>query len=334
MALELDGLSLTPELADVMQRLAKVAAQLQHRIARNGIDGDLSAARGVNAGGDGQKALDVIADEAYAAELRGSAVAFFASEEEDDFATFGPVGPNSLALAMDPLDGSSNIDVNASIGTIFAIFPAAETAEKSFLRKGSDILAGGVVVFGPQCTMIVTFGDGVYQFTLDPDSRDFKALGKMKPLPEAMKEFAVNASNARHWDEAIAAYIADLQAGETGPRGRNFNMRWVAALAADAERILKRGGVFLYPGDRRKGYEKGRLRYLYECAPIAFMIEQSGGAATDGVTRILDLTPEALHVHTPFVFGAAHEVARIAAYHKDAKAAAAASDDAFKGAKA
>lgn len=327
MALELDGLSLSPELADVMQRLARVAAELQHRIARNGIDGDLSAARGVNAGGDGQKALDVIADEAYVAALKGSAVAYFASEEEDDFAT---LGDGSLALAMDPLDGSSNIDVNAPIGTIFAIFPAEASAEASFLRKGSDIVAGGVVVFGPQCSLIATFGDGVYQWTLDPETRVFRRLGRMA-LPATMKEFAINASNQRHWDAGVAAYVADLQAGETGPRGRNFNMRWIAALAGDAERVLKRGGVFLYPGDKRKGYERGRLRYLYECAPIAFLIEQAGGAATDGVTRILDLVPEGLHVHTPFVFGPRAEVARIAAYQTDAVAAGKACDDSFAG---
>lgn len=330
MALELDGLSLSSDLADVMQRLARVAADLQHRIARNGIDGDLSAARGVNAGGDGQKALDVIADEAYLEALKGSAVGFFASEERDDFIT---LGEGSLALAMDPLDGSSNIDVNVSIGTIFAIYPAKETAQISFLRKGSDQIAGGFIVFGPQCTMIATFGDGVYEWTLDPDTKTFKALGKMPALPNTMKEFAINASNARHWDPAVAAYITDLQKGESGPRGRNFNMRWVASLVAEGTRILKRGGVFLYPGDSRQGYARGRLRYLYECAPIAFVVEQLGGKATDGVTRILDQVPEKVHGRTPFVFGPAHEVNRISAYYKDAIAAGKATDEEFKDAK-
>lgn len=328
MSLDLAGLALSPELTDVMQRLARVAVDLQHRIARNGIDGDLSAARGTNAGGDGQKALDVIADEAYLEALEGSAVAHFASEERDDFIT---LGAGSLALAMDPLDGSSNIDVNVSIGTIFAIFPAKDTADASFIRKGSEQIAGGFIVFGPQCTMIATFGDGTYEWTLDPDTRSFKALGRMKPMPETMKEFAINASNARHWDAPIAAYIGDLEAGETGPRGRNFNMRWVASLVAETTRILKRGGVFLYPGDSRKGYERGRLRYLYECAPIAFVVEQLGGAATDGVTRILDQEPLGVHGRTGLVFGPAHEVARVAVYHTDAEAAGKASDDSFKG---
>lgn len=330
MALELDGLSLSPEIADVMQRMARVAVDLQHRIARNGIDGDLSAARGTNAGGDGQKALDVIADEAYLEALRDSAVAFFASEERDDFIS---TGEGTLALAMDPLDGSSNIDVNVSIGTIFAIYPAKQTSKASFLRKGSELLAGGFIVFGPQCTILATFGKGVYEWTLDPDTKTFKALGKMPALPDTMKEFAINASNARHWDPAIATYITDLQKGEAGPRGRNFNMRWVASLVAEATRIMKRGGVFLYPGDQRQGYNRGRLRYLYECAPIAMMVEQMGGVATDGVNRILDQVPDDVHGRTPFIFGPAQEVARISAYYKDGIAAGKAADDEFKGAK-
>lgn len=328
MALELDGLSLSPEIADVMQRMARVAVDLQHRIARNGIDGDLSAAQGVNAGGDGQKALDIIADEAYLDALKDSAVSFFASEERDNFIS---TGEGTLALAMDPLDGSSNIDVNVSIGTIFAIYPAKDTARASFLRKGSELIAGGFIVFGPQCTIIATFGKGVYEWTLDPDTKTFKALGMMKPLPDTMKEFAINASNARHWDPAIAAYVTDLQKGESGPRERNFNMRWVASLVAEATRIMKRGGIFLYPGDQRQGYSRGRLRYLYECAPIAMMVEQMGGVATDGVNRILDQVPDDVHGRTPFIFGPAKEVARISAYYKDAVAAGKAADASFEG---
>lgn len=324
MSLDLDGLALAPELADVMQRLSIVGARLQRLIARNGIEQDLSAARGTNAGGDGQKALDVMADAAYMEALKGSAVAFYASEEEDEILT---LGPGTLALAVDPLDGSSNIDVNVSIGTIFSIFPAADTPEASFLRPAREQIAGGYMIFGPQCALVVTFGDGVHHWILDPDTGRFERQPDFAPIPKDTSEFAINASNKRHWPAPIRAYVDDLIAGEEGPRGRNFNMRWIASLVAETHRILRRGGVFLYPGDSRKGYERGRLRHIYECAPIAFVIEQAGGKATDGVHPILDQSPDRLHARTPFVFGTAPKVKRIAHYYDSPEVAAAMPDE-------
>lgn len=312
MAIDLNGLGLAPELADVMERLTQAGAELARIIARNGIEHDLAAGVGTNAGGDGQKALDVLADDAFRATLAGSAVSHYASEEQDEVLT---LGPGSLALAIDPLDGSSNIDVNVSIGTIFSIFPAAETPEASFLRPGTEQIAAGYIIFGPQCALVATFGHGVHHWVLDPDSRRFCRVEDVAPLPAETSEFAINASNYRHWPDPIRAFIDDMVAGAEGPRGRNFNMRWIASLVAETHRILMRGGVFLYPGDARKGYERGRLRHVYECAPIAFIIEQAGGGATDGCEPILHALPERLHARTPFVFGTASKIARVASYH-------------------
>ncbi|SNX70125.1 D-fructose 1,6-bisphosphatase [Cereibacter ovatus] len=312
MAIELDDLGLSPELADVMQRLARVGARMARIISRNGLEDDLAAGVGTNAGGDGQKALDVIADDAFREALTGSAVAFYASEEQDDVVT---LGAGSLALAIDPLDGSSNIDVNVSIGTIFSIFPAAEGPNESFLRRGTEQLAGGYIIYGPQCALVCTFGRGVQHWVLDLDAQVFRRVADIKQLPAETSEYAINASNYRHWSAPIRAFIDDLVAGAEGPRERNFNMRWVASLVAETHRILMRGGVFLYPGDERKGYARGRLRHVYECAPIAFLITQAGGGATDGSEGILTVVPDALHARTPFVFGCAGKVARVTAYH-------------------
>lgn len=313
MVLDLQGLTLPAELGDAMQRLARVGIDLARIIARNGIGSDLAAARGMNAGGDGQKALDVIADEAFMTALRGSGVRYYASEEQQEALALNPAG--GLALAIDPLDGSSNIDVNVSIGTIFSVFPVAEDADKSFLRPGSEQIAGGYIIFGPQCCFVATFGQGVRQWVLDPDSGRFERAPDPRPLPQDTTEYAINASNYRHWPAPVRAFIDDCVAGAEGPRGKNFNMRWIASLVAETHRILTRGGIFLYPGDDRKGYARGRLRHVYECAPIAFLITQAGGAATDGAEPILTALPDQLHARTPFVFGSAAKVARVTAYH-------------------
>jgi fructose-1,6-bisphosphatase I len=295
------------------ERIAQVAAELARRIARGGLEESLVADCGENPDGDAQKALDVIADAAFRTALNGSGVRFYASEEQEAVLEIDPTG--TLALAIDPLDGSSNIAVNVSIGTIFAIFPAAETAEASFLRPARDIVGAGYVIYGPQCCLMLSFGAGLQKYLLDPDDGRFRLVQAAVMLPPKSSEFAINASNYRHWKKPIRAYVDDCIAGTEGPRERNFNMRWIASLVAETHRILTRGGVFLYPGDARKGYEHGRLRLLYECAPIAFLIEQAGGQATDGVDPILGRTPAGLHERTPFVFGSAQNVARVSAYH-------------------
>lgn len=301
-----------PAVAETVERLAGVCARLAKRIARGGIDEDLADARGTNLGGDGQKALDVIADDAFLSALAGSAVRHYASEEQDFVVTVNPDG--ALAVAIDPLDGSSNIDTNVSIGTIFAIHDAAVDPNASFLRPGRDLRAAGYAIYGPQCCLMVTFGNGVLKFVLDPDAGRFVFLSQIGPIPAESNEYAINASNYRHWPAPIRAYVDDRIAGAEGPAGHDFNMRWIASLVAETHRILSRGGIFLYPGDDREGYAKGRLRMIYECAPIALLIEQAGGTATDGTDPILDVVPDRLHARTPFVFGSAAKVARVASY--------------------
>ncbi len=296
-----------------MEALARVGAELCRTIKRGPLGGALAEAVGENTGGDQQKALDVLADDAFAAALKGSGVRYYASEEQDDVVEIDPDG--KYALAIDPLDGSSNIDVNVSIGTIFSIFEARPgDAHGSFLRPTDEQIAGGYIIFGPQTNMVVTFGDGVQSYVLDPDSGQFILTEANLRVPETSIEFAINASNYRHWPAGIRAYIDDCLAGDEGPHARNYNMRWVASLVAETHRIITRGGIFLYPGDSRPTYERGRLRMVYECAPIAFLIEQAGGKATDGHDRILGQQADSLHARTPFVFGTAEKVDRVAAY--------------------
>lgn len=300
------------KLRPVIEALARVGIELARTIQRGPLGGSLGAAVGENTGGDQQKALDVMADEAFAGALKGTGVRWYASEEQDDVVEIDPDG--TLALAIDPLDGSSNIDVNVSIGTIFSIFEAKDDPQASFLRPASEQIAGGYIIYGPQTNMVVTFGDGTQSYVLDPDTHQFVLTDAHLTVPETSREFAINASNYRHWPKAIRAYIDDCLAGDTGPRETNYNMRWVASLVAETHRIISRGGIFLYPGDERPGYERGRLRMVYECAPIAFLIEQAGGKATDGHDRIMAQQADELHGRTPFVFGSATKVDRVAAY--------------------
>ncbi|WP_102223228.1 class 1 fructose-bisphosphatase [Acidimangrovimonas sediminis] len=302
-----------PALEEIVDRLARVGIRLARMIARGGIEHHLGASAGTNTDGDAQKALDLIADEAFMAALQDTAVRFYASEEQDTVATLNPAG--TLALAIDPLDGSSNIDVNVSIGTIFSIYAAADTPEGSFLRPAEEQIAAGYIIYGPQCCLMVTFGNGTRKYVLDPDTQAFALVNNNVQVPVKSTEYAINASNYRHWPQPIRAYIDDCVAGLDGVHARNFNMRWIASLVAETHRILTRGGIFLYPADARKGYERGRLRIVYECAPIAMLVTQAGGAATDGADPILGQAAPALHARTPFVFGSAEKVARVAAYH-------------------
>ena len=314
----------SPDLADVLDRIAGFGAALSARIARGGLVEALGAAHGdTNADGDAQKALDVISDEMARDALTGSAVRFYASEEQDHVIEITAGG--TLAVAIDPLDGSSNIDANLSIGSIFGIYPAAETGVASVLRPGHDLLASGYVIYGPQCCLMLRVGtDDTRKFVLDPDTQQFRDMGPVADIPKEANEYAINASNYRHWSGAVRSYIDDRIAGTGGPLERDFNMRWVASLVAETHRILSRGGVFLYPGDERKGYEQGRLRLVYECGPIGHLVEGAGGKATDGVRPILDVVPESLHARTPVVFGSANKVDRVARHlsHPDSDSTA------------
>ncbi len=263
---------------------------------------------GENTDGDQQKALDVQAHEIFLDVLADSSIGVIASEEAES-----PIAMNNggqLAMAMDPLDGSSNIETNAPIGTIFSILPLnSSNPDSSFYRSGDDVIAAGYVAYGPRTQLYVTVGSGTQIFMLDRARSEFVLYQKNVQIPSDTREFAINASNFRHWRGPVRQYIDDCLEGEEGVRGKNFNMRWIASLVADASRIFARGGNFLYPEDRRDGYEDGRLRLVYEAAPIAMLVEQAGGSASTGMSRILDIVPSEIHERTPFIFGSNNEVA-------------------------
>jgi len=303
--------------ADAVAALARATAEISGLVRLGPLAGALGADAGAaNADGDVQKKLDVLANDAILRALRQcQAVSYFASEEEDEIQSLHAHG--SCAVAVDPLDGSSNIDANTSIGTIFSIYPVSpDGATGSFFRPGSEQAAAGYVIYGPYSALVLTCGEGVVVFVLDGDGR-FRRADLRLSIPRTTREYAINASNYRYWLEPVRDFIDDCTAGAEGPRGKDFNMRWLASLVGETHRILLRGGVFLYPADKRPGYERGRLRLLYEAAPIAFLIEQAGGGATDGVMRILDKVPNSLHERTPLVFGSADKVARVVDYHTD-----------------
>jgi len=307
-----DDQHIPAELRSLMGALAGCGVELARRIAKGEVDNGHSVELGSNSDGDQQKPLDVIADELFASALVGVGVRWYASEEREEVIEVDQDG--AYGLAIDPLDGSSNIDVNVSIGTIFSIMPALDDGDASFLRKASDQLAGGYIIYGPQTAMMVTFGDGVLHYVMDPDTHQFVLRTAGVKIPGTSTEFAINASNYRHWSRPIRAYIDDCVAGSEGPRSKNFNMRWVASLVAETHRIMMRGGIFLYPSDARPGYENGRLRMVYECAPIAFLVEQASGRATDGHDAILSKSANELHARVPLVFGSAEKVDRVASY--------------------
>lgn len=281
-------------------------------VRRGALEGEMAAAIGGNAGGDTQKALDLRTHDIAIEALKSAPVARVGSEEADEVAVLNDGAP--LAVAMDPLDGSSNIETNVSIGTLFGVLPDA--GEDTFLQPGSKQLAAGFIVYGPATALVLTVGAGTHVFMLDEASGAFLRTHENVAIKPSAKEYAINASNQRHWDEAIGTYVSECLAGESGPRAKNFNMRWVGSLVADMFRILVRGGIYLYPGDEREGYAKGRLRLVYECNPIAFVAEQAGGAATDGRTRILDIIPEKLHVRSPLIVGSTEEVEAVARHYE------------------
>ncbi|WP_149588684.1 class 1 fructose-bisphosphatase [Tabrizicola flagellatus] len=300
-------------LRPLMEEMAQAAIRLSRLISRNGLDGMLGTSAGTNADGDQQKALDVIADDLFLTAARKGGVRHFASEEQDSVVVLNEAAP--WALAIDPLDGSSNIDTNVSIGTIFGIFPAAAEPDLSFLRPMSEQAGAGYVIYGPQTAMLLSFGQGVQRYVLDVEAGRFRLVDPQVTIPTESSEYAINASNYRHWPKPIQLWVDDAVAGAAGPRGKNFNMRWIASLVAEVHRIMSRGGIFLYPRDDRKGYENGRLRLIYECGPIAMLVTQAGGGATDGTDPILQQAATSLHQRTPFVFGTLGKVARVAAYH-------------------
>ncbi len=289
--------------ARTVRALAGACARLARVIARGSLGGALDeTVIGAAGGADAQTRLDLIADRLMHEALAGAPVRWLASEERADVEALTRGAP--LAVALDPLDGSSNIAVNAPLGTIFSIRPARDDPRATFLSPGREQLAAGFVIYGPLTALVVTMGDHVDVYVRDPDDGAFRLAEHAVRCPEDAREFAINASNRRHWAAALQSWFDERIAGAEGPAGRDFNMRWIASLVAEAYRILERGGIFLYPGDTRRGYAKGRLRLVYEAAPMALLVEAAGGRAVVGDgNRVLDVAAASLHERTPLVFG-------------------------------
>ena len=298
---------LLPDVEAAVLGLAEASINIAELAAQNGISQTpLGAVTGdENADGDDQKALDVLADQLIEQALEKTSLFAYLSEEREQPVPLSASG--QLVCACDPLDGSSNIDTNLTVGTIFSLYPAPDdTIETDLLRPGRDQIAAGFFAYGPQTALLLTYGNGVFAFCFD--GTQYRLMDWQVRIPCQTSEFAINAANHRHWSARTASYIDQLLAGKQGERGRNFNMRWAGSLVADCWRILRRGGIFLYPEDSRRGYGAGRLRLVYEANPISFLVEQAGGLATDGEQDILDIQPTDLHQRVPLIFGSANEV--------------------------
>ncbi len=309
------------DFSGLLNAIATAVKVIANQVNKGALVGALGSADVENVQGEVQKRLDVISNDVLVAETEwGGHLAAMASEEMTEFRPIPEqYRRGKYLLVFDPLDGSSNIDVNISVGTIFSVLrspsPGAEATVADFLQPGVEQVCAGFALYGPATMLVLTTGDGVDGFTLDRDIGAFVLTHPQLRIPETTGEFAINASNERFWEPPVKRYVAECLAGRTGPRGRDFNMRWVASLVAEAYRILTRGGVFLYPADTKDASRPGRLRLLYECNPIAFVIEQAGGRASTGRGRVLDLPPTALHQRAPLIFGSRAEVERIEGYH-------------------
>ena len=309
-----------PRVEKVLTSLCASAISLSKEISLGDSGGNHSLLVGLNSDGDGQKQLDVIADDIFCKSLEEVGLGFYASEERETIEVLNEGG--DLGVAIDPLDGSSNIDCNVSIGTIFSIKEVKNknNPEQDFFVLG-NYLASGYFIYGPQTLLVFTVGSGVLKFLLNFEDNKFISVTSNMKIPEHTQEYAINSSNSRYWPSPVRSYIEELLDGTTGPRKKNYNMRWVASLVAETHRILERGGVFLYPGDDREGYSEGRLRKIYECGPIAFLVEQALGLATDGIEPIVGSRAYGLHQRTPFVFGSKEEVETVKKFYEDPKSA-------------
>jgi fructose-1,6-bisphosphatase I/sedoheptulose-1,7-bisphosphatase len=297
--------------------------RIAHAVGKGALAHLQASAGARNVQGETQHKLDVLANEIF---LRtnewGGHLAGMASEElERPYRIPDEYPRGRYLLAFDPLDGSSNIDVNVAVGSIFSVLACPQGVpgdeERAFLQPGSRQVCAGYAIYGPTTMLVLTFGRGVHAFTLDREIGEFIHTHADLRIPEDTSEFAINTSNARFWEPAVKRYVDECMAGKSGPRGKDFNMRWIASLVAEAHRILMRGGVFLYPRDERESGRSGRLRLLYEANPIGMVIEQAGGRASTGYGPVLDVEPVGLHQRSGFVFGARHEVERIEQYHRD-----------------
>ena len=308
--------NLTPELAQVISTIADTCQTIDQALQKGALAGVLGSAQHENVQGEEQKKLDVISNNYLIDALKvHPQVGGLASEELDEFT---PAQENGKYLVLfDPLDGSSNIDINMCVGTIFSILPAknAVTQAEDFMQAGNQQVAAGYVLYGPSTMLALTVGAGTVFFTFDPETQQFLLTSENIQVAADTKEYAINSSNQRHWENPVKRYIEELLAGKTGPREKDFNMRWVACMVGDIHRILCRSGIFMYPYDLKDPKKAGRLRLMYEANPMSMLIEQAGGASTTGRVRILDIEPTDLHQRVPVIIGSKNEVDLVTGYH-------------------
>ena len=304
--------TLTALVGDLRLGCKRIAAL----VAQGALAGTHARPGSSNSQGEAQTALDLQADAIFRGihEGSGTLAGMLSEEGEAPYPIPDACPKGSYLLAYDPLDGSSNLEANAPVGSIFSVLRASP---RGFLQPGTEQVAAGYAIYGPATMLVLTLGRGTQGFTLDRETGEFVLTHPELRIPEETSEFAINTANARFWEPAVKRYVDECLAGRSGPRGRDFNTRWIAALVADAHRILMRGGVYLYPRDERDATRHGRLRLLYEASPIAMLIEQAGGRASTGTGRVLELEPRALHERAPLIFGAAKEVERLEQYHRD-----------------
>ncbi|MCP4789208.1 MAG: class 1 fructose-bisphosphatase [Gammaproteobacteria bacterium] len=307
-----------PQLKEVIGTIAATCKSIGGKLRGGALSGVYGSESSENVQGEVQKKLDVVANALLKKSLLNNRhVAGIASEEEDDIIGGGDEG--RYLVTFDPLDGSSNIDINVSVGTIFSILPTTKPGSQvtmdDFLQAGNQQVAAGYVLYGPAITLVLTTGQGVDVYALDYDG-DFYQTHTQVQVPAATQEFAINMSNQRFWEPSMQNYVADLLQGEEGPIGKRFNMRWVASMVAEVHRILTRGGIFMYPFDNREPNKPGKLRLMYEGNPMSFLIEQAGGASSTTRIPIMDVVPEQIHQRVPVILGSREEVERVDTYHK------------------
>lgn len=303
-----------PALRDLIDAIASACWSISRAVRTAALSGNLGKAGTVNVQGEEQKPLDILAHETFSESLRTSrSVSAFLSEEQEHITWFKAPAEGDFIVSCDPLDGSSNLDVNLSVGTIFTVARVIQDDDRNVLRKGREMICAGYAIYGPSTILVLALGGRVDGFSLDEAEDNFVLTHPELRIPVDTSEFAINASRRQHWDDRTRNYIDECVAGKDGPRGKSFNMRWTASMVAEVHRILNRGGVFLYPADAENAEQGGKLRLMYEAIPMAIIVETAGGCATDGRTAILDLVPEHPHQRVPVVLGSSSEVMRLAA---------------------
>jgi fructose-1,6-bisphosphatase I / sedoheptulose-1,7-bisphosphatase len=319
---QLNGIAGANDLAALLIDVAAAVKAISAMTAKGALGGFLGELSSKNVQGETQQKLDVLANDAMIRSCEwGGLVAGMASEElEEPYSVSSEYARGHYLLVFDPLDGSSNTDVNVSVGTIFSVlrYDRSEPPQiGDYLQSGQQQVAAGYAIYGPSTMLVVTVGKGTHGFTLDREIGNFILTHPNLQVPAESSEFAINTSNARFWEPPVHRYVTECQAGKMGDRGRDFNMRWIASLVAEVHRILMRGGVFMYPKDTKDASKPGRLRLLYEACPISLLVEQAGGRATTGRQRVLDVVPKDLHERVPLILGSSCEVDRIERYHAE-----------------